>query len=111
MQGKLLTEFIRVASIKDVSEGKMIGVKIDKKDILIANLGGRFYVIGNRCTHMGCLLSKGTLEEERVTCPCHFSVFDVKTGRVIKSPAPKPEPIYEIKVQGEDVLIKSDQVT
>ncbi|MCP8321251.1 MAG: Rieske 2Fe-2S domain-containing protein, partial [archaeon] len=82
-----MTEFIRVASVKDVSERRMIGVKIDRKDIMIANLGGRFYAIGNRCTHQGCLLSKGTLEEEKVSCPCHFSVFDVKTGKVIRPPA------------------------
>jgi len=103
-----LTEFIRVASVKDVSEGRMIGVKIDKKDIMIANLGGRFYAIGNRCTHQGCLLSKGSLEEEKVTCPCHFSVFDVKTGKVIRPPALRHEPTYEVKVQENDILIKPD---
>lgn len=85
----------------------MIGVKTDKNDVLIANLGGKFYAIGNRCTHKGCLLSKGTLQETNVICPCHFSVFDLKTGKVIKSPAPKPEPTYEVKVQGEDILIAS----
>jgi len=99
---------MRVASVKDISEGKMIGVKIDKKDIMIANLGGRFYAIGNRCTHMGCLLSKGTLEGEKVTCPCHFAVFGVKTGKVIRPPALKPEPTYEVNVQEDDILIKSD---
>ncbi|MCP8316584.1 MAG: non-heme iron oxygenase ferredoxin subunit [archaeon] len=103
-----MTEFIRVASVKDVSERRMIGVKIDRKDIMIANLGGRFYAMGNRCTHQGCLLSKGTLEEEKVSCPCHFSVFDVKTGKVIRPPALKPQPTYEVKVQGNDILIKSD---
>jgi 3-phenylpropionate/trans-cinnamate dioxygenase ferredoxin subunit len=101
-----LTEFIRVASVKDVSEGNMIGVKIDKKDILVVNLNGTFHAMGNRCTHQGCLLSKGTLEEEKVTCPCHFSVFDVKTGKVLRTPAPKPEPTYEVRVQGEDIFDK-----
>jgi 3-phenylpropionate/trans-cinnamate dioxygenase ferredoxin subunit len=51
-------------------------------------------------------LSKGNLEEDGVTCPCHFSVFNVKTGKVIRSPALKPEPTYEVKIQGFDVLIK-----
>jgi len=101
-----LTEFVRIASVRDLSEGTMIGVKVDKKDILIANLGGKFFAIGNRCTHQGCLLSKGNLEEDGVTCPCHFSVFNVKTGKVIRSPALKPEPTYEVKIQGFDVLIK-----
>jgi len=100
-----LTEFIRVASVKDVPEGNMIGVKVNKKDILVANLNGTFYAIGNRCTHQGCLLSKGKLEDEKVICPCHFAVFDIKTGRAIRPPASKPEPTYRVKVQGEDILI------
>jgi nitrite reductase/ring-hydroxylating ferredoxin subunit len=108
-----LTGFIRVASVKDVSEGEMIGVKVNEKEIMIANLSGRFYAIGNRCTHMKCLLSKGTIEEGKVICPCHFACFDLKTGegfwgREIGAIPLKPVPIYEVKVQGEDILIKID---
>ncbi|MGB9660244.1 MAG: Rieske (2Fe-2S) protein [Nitrososphaerales archaeon] len=108
-----MTGFIRVASVKDVSEGEMIGVKVNEKEIMIANLSGRFYAIGNRCTHMKCLLSKGTIEEGKVICPCHFARFDLKTGggfwgREIGAIPLKPVPIYEVKVQGEDILIKPD---
>ncbi len=101
-----MTEFVRIASVRDLSEEMMIGVKVDKKDILIANLDGKFFAIGDRCTHQGCLLSKGNLEKDKVTCSCHFSVFDVKTGKAIRSPALKPEPTYEVKIQGLDILIK-----
>ncbi len=89
----------------------MIGVKVGYKEIMIANIGGEIYAMGNICTHMGCLLSKGNLEEGRVTCSCHSAVFEVKTGRGFwgsgtAAIALRPEPIYEVKIQGEDILIR-----
>ncbi len=113
MQGESLKEFVKVASVKDISEGRMIDVKINGKEIMIAKLDGIFYAIGNRCTHMKCLLSKGIIEEGKVICPCHFACFDLKTGegfwgREIGAIPLKPVPIYEVKVQGEDILIKPD---
>ena len=106
MRGEMNMEFIRVASTKDLPSGKMIGVKTEGKDILIANLTGKYYAIGNKCTHRGCNLSEGTLKNGSVQCPCHGSVFDVKTGKNIKSPAKIPEPVYEVKVEGYQILVK-----
>jgi nitrite reductase/ring-hydroxylating ferredoxin subunit len=51
------------------------------------------------------MLSDGTLKGGKVTCPCHGSIFDVKTGSVVKGPAKKPEPAYETKMEGERVLV------
>ncbi len=105
-----MREFVKVASVKDISEGRMIDVKINDKEIMIAKLDGSFYAIGNRCTHMKCLLSKGIIEEGKVICPCHFARFDLKTGEGFwgREIPLKPVPIYEVKVQGEDILIKPD---
>lgn len=83
----------------------MLGVEADAKIVLLANIGGVYYAIGNRCTHMGCMLSDGTLEGETVKCLCHGSIFDLKTGNVTKPPARQPEPVYEVKVDGDEILI------
>lgn len=98
--------FVRVASTKDLEPGSMMGVEAGGKEVLLVNLGGTFYAIGNRCTHMSCLLSDGTLEGESVKCVCHDSFFDLKTGNVAKGPARKPEPVFQVKVEGDQVLIE-----
>jgi 3-phenylpropionate/trans-cinnamate dioxygenase ferredoxin subunit len=54
---------------------------------------------------MGCMLADGTLNGANVTCSCHGSVFDVKTGNVVKGPARKPEPVYQTKLEGEQILV------
>jgi len=88
-----------IASVKAVTPGKMIGVEINGKNILIVNLNGKYFAIGNSCTHDGCLLSDGTLNGEKIHCACHGSIFDIRTGAVVKGPANDPEPSYELKIE------------
>ncbi len=98
-------EFVKAATTTNLESGKMMGVEVDGKAVLIANVGGRYYAIGNRCTHAGCMLSDGTLRGENVTCSCHGSVFDVKTGNVVKRPARKPEPAFQLKIDADQILV------
>jgi nitrite reductase/ring-hydroxylating ferredoxin subunit len=80
-------------------------VEKDGKRMLIANLNGEYHAIGNVCTHAGCKLSEGTLNGEKVTCPCHGSTFDIRTGAVLKGPAQKPEPSYNVRVEGDQIMV------
>jgi len=97
--------FVKVSSTNELVPGKMIGVEAGGKEVFVVNLEGKYYAIGNHCTHMGCMLSDGVLKGESVQCPCHFSVFDLKTGNVIKGPAKKPEPVFQVKAEGDQVLV------
>ncbi len=97
--------FVKLASTSDVQPNQMKGFTVNGEAVLLVNLDGGYYAIGNRCTHMGCMLSSGTLKGDTVQCMCHGSVFDIKTGNVIKGLAMKPEPKYELKVEEGQVLI------
>ena len=98
--------FVKLASVGDVKPNHMKGIKLNGKQILLANLNGSFYAIGNVCTHMGCMLSNGKIQGNNVECSCHASVFDLTTGKVVSEPAYKPEPKYELKIENDQVLIK-----
>jgi 3-phenylpropionate/trans-cinnamate dioxygenase ferredoxin subunit len=97
--------FVRVASVKELKAGEMKPVEAGGMEILLVNLGGEFYAIGNRCTHMSCLLSDGKIEGENVRCWCHGSVFNVKTGGVFEGSARKPEPVFQVRVEGGQVFV------
>jgi 3-phenylpropionate/trans-cinnamate dioxygenase ferredoxin subunit len=95
-----------MTSVKDAPSGKMLGTEVGGNLVLVVNVKGKHYAIGNKCTHRGCKLSDGTLKENGVVeCPCHGSNFDLKTGSVVKGPAAKPEPSFQVKVEGDDLLI------
>lgn len=98
--------FIKVATIQDVPPSQMKAVEVGGETVCITNIDGNFYAIGNTCTHEGGPLADGTLEGFEVECPWHGSKFDVRTGEVRNPPAEQPEPTYEVKVNGSDIMIK-----
>jgi nitrite reductase/ring-hydroxylating ferredoxin subunit len=97
--------FIKLVSINDAKPNGMMGVTINDKKILLANVNGNYYAIGDVCMHRGCQISKGKLQGETVVCPCHGSTYDLKTGNFVKGPTKKPEPTYELKVENNDIMI------
>lgn len=100
-----MAEFVKVATIDEIPSGRMKAVVAKGKKILISNIGGKFYAVGDLCTHVDGPLHEGTLEGSTVTCPWHGSQFDVKTGSNVKGPAVKPEPVYEVRVTGKDIAV------
>lgn len=66
---------VKVAETSEIPLGQMKVFKSAEKQVLIANVNGVYYAIGNVCTHMGGDLSKGTLEGSIVTCPRHKAKF------------------------------------
>ena len=128
-------EFVEIAKVNEISDGKMKHVEVDGKEILIANIGGKFYAINDRCGHMNALLSMGNLTGNTITCPFHGAKFDVTNGKKLSEPILTPsqemEPlpqtwqkffenvgqlmahiktydqiVYETKIDGDTVKIK-----
>ncbi|HJR47792.1 MAG TPA: Rieske 2Fe-2S domain-containing protein [Nitrososphaeraceae archaeon] len=101
-------DFVKVADTKDIQPSQMKEVEVNGQNICVANVDGKYYAIGSICTHEGGPLADGTLEGYEVECPWHNSKFDVRTGEVTSPPASEPEPAYELKVDGNGILIKTD---
>ena len=68
-------DFVKVAETKDIQATQMKAVKVAGEDICVANVDGKYYAIGNICTHVGGPLDQGTLEGYQVECPWHGSKF------------------------------------
>lgn len=100
-------DFIKAASTSDVPSGSMKTVMVKGKPIALANVDGQYFAVSDICTHEHCSLgTEGFLDDGVVTCGCHGAQFDVTTGRVLALPAPGDVVSYEVKVEGNDVLIK-----
>jgi nitrite reductase/ring-hydroxylating ferredoxin subunit len=100
-----MPEWVTVAKTEDVPEGEMIGATVDGLDLLVANVGGQYRAIGSVCTHEGGPLADGDLYDSIVTCPWHGSEFDVGTGEAVTAPAMEPEPVYEVRVEGDEIQV------
>ena len=78
--------FTKVAKVSEIPIGTMKHVEVDGTELCIANVGGSFYAIGDRCGHENARLSRGSLMDTIVTCPMHSSQFDVITGKLMSGP-------------------------
>ena len=101
-----MSDFIRVASTNEIAEGRMKKVTVGNQQVLVVNLKGKYYAIGNVCTHFGGSLDRGILDGNEVECPLHHSHFDVTTGQVKRGPATRAEPVYEVKAENGGILVK-----
>ncbi len=106
---KAVSDFVKVASTSEIPEGKMRKVLVGEHQVLLANVKSKYYAIGNVCTHVGGPLDRGVLEDNVVQCPLHGSRFDVTNGQVKRGPAARPEPVYEVKVESGNILVRLKQ--
>jgi nitrite reductase/ring-hydroxylating ferredoxin subunit len=119
-----LGEFVRVARLSDIPPGTIKGVKARGKEILIANIDGEAYAVGDRCTHLRYRLHKGAkLNGTVLECHGHGAKFDVTDGGTcgwVTHPAwykalmdatfpgflKRPLPSYTTRVEGDDVYVE-----
>ena len=80
------TNYAKVAIKSEIPVGKMKHIEVNGKEILIANVEGKFYAISDRCGHENARLSTGTIAGTIVICPFHYSRFDITTGKLISGP-------------------------
>jgi len=107
--------FIKAAQASEIGPGQMKMAKAGSREVLIANVDGRYYAISHMCTHAGGSLSEGTLRGSFVTCPNHGCVFDVTNGRAVQGPQiafakfkARNELTYRVKLEGGDILVGID---
>ncbi len=74
----------KVCATSDMAPGTMKGITANQKQILIANVDGRFYAVDAICTHHFGYLPKGKLDKNIIICPVHGAQYDVTTGKVSK---------------------------
>ena len=93
-----------VAKTSDVAPGTLHKASVDGREILVANVDGKYYAMDDTCTHAGASLSEGALDGNIVTCGWHGAQFDCKSGKLDKFPAK----INNLK--SYNVLVESDNI-
>jgi nitrite reductase/ring-hydroxylating ferredoxin subunit/uncharacterized membrane protein len=74
--------------------------------VLVDGSAGEMFALADRCTHRGAPLSGGTIAEGCVECPWHGSRFALADGSVVRGPATRPQPVYEIRESGGRVQVR-----
>lgn len=103
-----MSDFVKVATVDEIPLGGSKLIEVDSVRIALFNLDGSVFAIEDVCTHDGGPLVEGeVLDGCQVMCPRHGARFDIRTGEALSFPAFEATTTYEVKIDGEDVLIES----
>lgn len=91
-------DFVEVAAAEELSSGERLFVEIDASPIVLFNIGGQLFAIGDVCTHDDGPLGDGELVGFEIICPRHGASFDVRSGKVISLPAIVDIPAYPVRI-------------
>ncbi len=95
-----------VAKLSELADDSAVKVDVAGKPVCVARSGGTVYAIGDLCSHADVSLSEGDVEDGKIECWLHGSLFDLATGEPSGLPATKPVPTYAVTVEGDDVLVE-----
>ena len=74
--------------------------------LLIRTRDGALVAYSQRCTHLACAVMPD-LDADILFCPCHKGYFDLRTGRNIAGPPPRPLAVVQLEIDGDDVYAVS----
>ena len=97
-----------VAKLSELAEDTAIRVELAGRPVCLARSGGEVFAISDVCSHADVALSEGDVEDGKIECWLHGSLFDLRTGEPTGLPATRPVPTYPVTVEGDDVLVQME---
>lgn len=90
----------------DLPQGKPTKATVKGADVVLYRREADVWALSDRCTHLGCSLAAGTVNDGVITCRCHGSAFRLAGGEIVRGPATAPAPAYETRVREGQVEIR-----
>lgn len=98
-------DFVVIADEGEIPPGERLNISVDDDPILIINIGGKLYALGDICSHDGNMLDDAAVEGNEIVCPRHGARFDVRNGKVTALPAVVDIPAYPVRIVGGQIEV------
>lgn len=97
--------FVKLCDKNTLTVGEPKAFKVKGHEVIAVNVGDKIFCLDARCTHAGAPLAESTLNEEVLTCPWHYSQFNITNGVALRGPAEKPLKTYLVEERENFVFI------
>ncbi len=94
-----------VAKASDLGPGEVMYVEVGNDPVALINLEGEFFALHDMCTHQDASLSDGEVTGDEIECPMHGGAFEISTGLPVNFPVVVPVETYQVKTEGDTVLV------
>jgi nitrite reductase/ring-hydroxylating ferredoxin subunit len=65
-----------------------------------------YFAVSAWCSHQKASIVHGDVNGHEIECPLHGARFDLRTGRHLSLPAVRPIARFDVKVEGDRILIR-----
>ncbi|MDA0310967.1 MAG: non-heme iron oxygenase ferredoxin subunit [Gemmatimonadetes bacterium] len=100
-----MANWVRVAGLADVPEGKLLGIMAGSIPVVLANPDGDVYALRDECSHETYPLSDGELDGGDVVCLYHGARFECASGRNKALPAVRPVKSFPVEIREGEIFI------
>ncbi|MGI5862123.1 MAG: Rieske 2Fe-2S domain-containing protein [Myxococcales bacterium] len=100
-------EFTAVMEESDLPERVLTRATFRGEPVLLYREGARIFALADTCSHAGCSLANGRVENGVLICPCHGSSYRLADGSVVHGPSPYPQPSFESRVRDGQIELRS----
>jgi 3-phenylpropionate/trans-cinnamate dioxygenase ferredoxin subunit len=91
-------EYLDIAPESELPNGERLFIEAEGKSLVIFNIAGQYFSIGDICSHDDGPVGDGDIEGYNVVCPRHGAEFDIRTGQAVQMPAVVDIPAYPVRV-------------
>ncbi len=100
-------DFVRVCALDDLTVGTAAAADIFGTRVAVVRTGEReVHAVNDTCSHANVSLSEGEVDGCTLECWLHGSRFSLVTGEPTGLPATQPIAVYDVRLEGDDVLIR-----
>jgi ethylbenzene dioxygenase ferredoxin subunit len=109
MPDNVANNIVRICAQSEIAPDSVKAFEVGDRRLAVFNIGGRFYITDDECTHASASLADGMLEGEVIECAMHLGAFHVPTGEVKAPPCAMALRTYKVIREGDDVLVDLDR--
>jgi 3-phenylpropionate/trans-cinnamate dioxygenase ferredoxin subunit len=103
-------DFRKVCASHEIADNDSKAFEVDGRSILICNTKDGFFAVDNICTHQLQELEGGKIRGCFIFCPLHGQRFNLKDGASIGQLTDKPLATFQLRIEGDDILINPQPV-
>jgi 3-phenylpropionate/trans-cinnamate dioxygenase ferredoxin subunit len=102
-------KFDKVAVLEELPDGSPVKVTLSKgESVCLVRVGDEVFACEDCCSHAEYPLSDGEMVDDFVIeCGLHGAQFDIRTGEVLEPPATDGLQMLEVKVEDDQVWVRS----
>lgn len=106
LRAQEVVEGRRVAAVADVPIGGSLVFDYPREHdscVLVRLSESEFVAFSQKCTHLSCAVIPRPAEGV-FHCPCHEGLFDLRTGRQLAGPPPRPLPKIALDIRNGEIF-------